>query len=164
MSILSKAPMIPVVLLGVQLSVAYGQNTPQTGDTGALPGNDIGTGSSLPKSPYVSNITPRDMKSTIAPTAPEPNVGPNANVQQLLMAGGQAIKIGQTGTANEALEQAETRILTRSAPQSQMDYTSHDLVVSKIDQARTALGAHNDTGAVQIIDQILASHAPELSD
>lgn len=164
MRILNMVPIISVVFLGAQLSVAYGQNTPQTGNTGALPGNDIGTRSSLPKSPYVSNITPGDMKSTIAPTAPEPNVGPNANVQQLLTVASQAIKIGQTGTGNEALEQAETRILTRSAPQSQMDYTSHDPVVSEIGQARTALGAHNDTGAVQIIDQILASHAPELAD
>ena len=81
---------------------AQAQTTPTTTATGARPGNDIGTRESLPLSPYASNITAGDSKSTIAPTAPEPNVGPNANVAQLLMAAKQSLAAGQTGTTDES--------------------------------------------------------------
>jgi len=152
------------ILLAAQLSVAHAQMVPETTATGALPGNDIGTRSSLPRSPYASNIIPSDTKSTIAPTPPEPDVGPDANVQQLLMAGNQALSTGQTGTAEEALEQAETQLLIRSVPQTQTDYVSNDPVVTQIDQARTAIGLNNSAMASQLINQILASGSPELEE
>jgi hypothetical protein len=136
---------------------------PQT-DTGARPGNDIGTRSSLPLSNQASNITAADTKSAIAPTPPEPNVGPDAGVSALLTAANQSIAKGQTGTADEALEQAETQILQRSVPQTQTDYTTQDPVVAQIGQARTALGNHDNAAATQTINQILASNAPELND
>ena len=136
----------------------------QTSVTGALPGNDIGTRSSLPRSPNASNITPNDTTSTIAPTPPEPAVGPVSNVQELLSAAAQSLAGGQTGTADEALEQAETKILTRAVPQTQTDYASQDPMVSQIQQARTALGSNDRSGALQIINQMLASNEPELAD
>jgi hypothetical protein len=131
---------------------------------GARPGNDIGTRSSLPLSPNASNITPADTSSTIAPTPPEPAVGPDAGVSALLAAANQSIASGQTGTADEALEQAETQILQRSVPQTQTDYTSADPVVAQIEQARQALGNHDNAAATQLINQILAGGAPELAD
>jgi hypothetical protein len=152
-AVLLGAPLAPMTLAQAQTSV-----------TGALPGNDIGTRSSLPRSPNASNITPNDTTSTIAPTPPEPAVGPDANVQALLTAAGQSLAAGQTGTADEALEQAETQILTRSVPQSPADYVSQDPVVNQIEQARTALGSNDRSGALQMINQILASNAPELAD
>jgi hypothetical protein len=136
----------------------------QTTPDGARSGNDIGTRSSLPLSPNASNITSSDTNSTIAPTSPEPNVVPGAGVSALLTAANQSIASGQTGTADEALEQAETQILQRSVPQTQVDYSSQDPVVSQIEQARTALGNHDNAGATQAINQILASNAPELND
>jgi len=138
--------------------------TPPVSATGARPGNDIGTGESLPRSPYVSNVVPSDTKSTIAPTPPAPNVPPDANVQQLLTASQASLAAGQTGTAEAALEQAETNILTRSVPQTQTDYTSQNPVVARIDQARQALGDGDKSGSMRIISQILASNAPELTD
>jgi hypothetical protein len=143
---------------------ARAQTAPVTTATGARPGNDIGTRESLPLSPYASNITPGDTKSTIAPTSPEPNVGPDATVAQLLMAAKQSLATGQTGTADEALEQAETHLLTRSVVATQADATSQDPVVAEISQARQALGSGNKAGTLQIINQILASNAPELAD
>jgi hypothetical protein len=136
---------------------------PGQGPNGALPGNDIGTRSSLPLSPKASNITPADTTSTIAPTPPEPSVGPDAAVSALLTSANQSIASGQTGTAEEALEQAETQILQRSVPQTQTDYTSTDPVVAQIAQARQALGNNDTAGATQMINQILASGAPELN-
>ncbi len=144
--------------------VAQAQMAPPATSTGARPGNDIGTRNSLPLSPYASNITPGDTKSTIAPTSPEPSVGPDANVAQLLMAAKESLGKGQTGTADEALEQAETHILTRPVLATQAEIASQDPTVAAIGQARQALGAGNNSGTVQIIDQILASNSPELAD
>jgi len=167
--------MLSTVLLGAPLAMAQAQTsatdttgtmgmTNTTSDTGARPGNDIGTRSSLPRSPTASNIVAGDTRSTIAPTPPEPPVGSDANVQQLLTAANQAIVTGQTGMANEALERAESNILTRSVLATQVNYASQDPVVSQIEQARFAIGNHDKAGAQQMINQILASNAPELSD
>lgn len=139
------------------------QAAPQS-ETGARPGNEIGTRSSLPRSSKASNINAADTHSVIAPTPPEPAVGPDAGVRALLASASQSIASGQTGQGEAALEQAETQILQRSVPATQTNYTSHDPVVAQIDQARQALGDHNKAGARQIISQILASNAPELSD
>jgi hypothetical protein len=164
MRLSEKIIILSASLAAAPLSLAYAQMAPQTTTTGALPGNDIGTRSSLPRSPYASNITSSDTKSTVAPTPPEPSVGPDATVQQLLMASNQAIGAGQTGTADEALEQAETQILTRTVPQTQTDYASSDPVVAQIEQARMALGSNDAAQASQVINQVLASNAPELTE
>lgn len=172
---LKEIPMrIPIFTLAALLfaaPAALAQNAPQTGmqnapdnGTGARPGNDIGTRSSLPLSSAASNITPADTSSPIAPTPPEPSVGPDAGVSALLSNASQALASHQTGMAEEALEQAETQILQRAVPQTQTDYASQDPVVAQISQARLALGSHDTAGATQIINQILASGAPELSD
>ena len=154
------AQLLAAMLLAAPLALAQ---TDQSND-GARPGNDIGTRSSLPLSPKASNITAADTSSTIAPTPPEPPVGPDAGVSALLTSASQSIASGQTGTANEALEQAETQILQRSVPQTQVDYSSNDPVVAQIEQARQALGNHDNNGATQIINQLLSSGAPELND
>ena len=159
---------LAALLLSAPLALAQSasqmpaDNGPQTA-TGARPGNDIGTRSSLPLSPVASNINAADTRSTIAPTPPEPTVGADAQVSALLTSANQSIAAGQTGTANEALEQAETQLLQRSVPQTQTDFTSVDPVVAQIGQARQALGNHDNAGATQIINQILSSNSPELS-
>jgi hypothetical protein len=154
-----KIAMLSALALGLQIAVAHAQTAYPDG---ARPGNDIGTRDSYPLSPYASNITPGDTKSVIAPTPPEPNVAPNANAEQLLVAALQSLSNGQTGTADEALEQAETNILDRSVPQTQTDYTNNDPIVSQITQARTTLGYGNIPGTTQIIHQILSTNASEL--
>lgn len=139
------------------------QTAPQTAD-GARPGNDIGTRSSLPRSSIASNINAADTTSIIAPTPPEPAVGADAGVSALLTSASQSIASGKTGQGEDALGQAETQILQRSVPQTQTDYISHDPVVAQIEQARQALGDRDNSRSVQIINQILASNAPELRD
>jgi hypothetical protein len=155
---------LSALALGCALTLAQAQTAPQTNSSGALPGNAIGTRSSLPLSPYASNMTPNDTKSTIAPTSPAPNVGPDADVRDFLVASRQALSVGQTGTAQEALERAETEILSRSVLQSQADETSQNPTVLAITQARMTLGSGNVSGAMRQIDDILASGAPELEE
>ena len=76
----------PVALLiGMVATLAAAQQLPPGVDpeTGARPGNEIGTGSSLPLSDKASNITPQDTTSTIAPNLPSPAVGPDASVRTI---------------------------------------------------------------------------------
>lgn len=160
-------PKWTLAVVAILLAAAPGLALTQTASSpvsGALPGNDIGTHSSLPRSAQAANITPEDTHSPIAPTAPEPAVSPDANVRQLLVAGQRALSNGQTDTADEALEQAESRILTRSVPQTQTDYASSNPLVAEIEQARVALGNHDKARASQLLGQMLASNAPELMD
>jgi hypothetical protein len=66
--------------------------------------------------------------------------------------------------AQEAMEQAESRILDRAVVATTGDQPSGDPVVAQIEQARQALGNGDKAGSGKILDQILASAAPELSD
>src|SRR5581483_8061197 len=54
--------------------------------TGARPGNEIGTGMSLPTSDQSGNITPADTASPIAARLPEPPVADNAAIHDYLLA------------------------------------------------------------------------------
>ena len=100
------------------VSPAAGQPLPPGVDpqTGARPGNEIGTGSSLPFSDRASNITPQDTTSVIAPNLPSPPLGANASVRDFLTAARSALVQGRTGEAQQSLEMAETRALDRSVP------------------------------------------------
>jgi hypothetical protein len=151
------------LLLGAALSMARAQTTPSS-DAEIRAGHTPGVGTSYPLSPNASNIGPADTHSNIAPTPPEPGIGPNAGVQQYLTAANVALAAGQSGTADAALEEAETRILTRSVPQTAGDAPSSDPVVARIEQARGDIGSHNNSAATEAINQILASNAPELAE
>jgi hypothetical protein len=126
--------MLSTVLLGTSLAIAQAQ-------TSASP----------------NNMTP--------PSSMQP-IGAYSSVQLLLTAANQAIAAGQTGLATERLNQAKTKIVNRwvhptNGPQT---YQSIDPVVQQINNARFALTKNDTVGAQQIIDKILASNAPELSD
>lgn len=120
--------------------------------TGARPGNDIGTGMSLPRGTQASNIGPSDTTSTIAPNLPSPPVGPNANAADYLAAARNALSAGQTGEAQQALEMAQTRLLSRSVPLFQTNSPSANPVVQQISQALQALSVGDTTRCMQLID------------
>jgi len=163
MTQMAKILAMSALLLGAALSLACAQTTP-SGDDSIRPGHVPGEGTSYPLSPKASNISSADTQSDIAPTPPAPAVGPDAGVQQYLTAANVALAAGQTGTADAALEEAETRILTRSVPQTAGDTPSNDPVVAQIEQARSDIGSNNKPGAEQTINAILASNAPELAE
>lgn len=126
-----------------------------TSDTGARPGNEIGTGSSLPRSDRSSNNVPGDTRSRIAPNLPSPAIDEDAPSRQYLTAARRALQAGQTGKAQQSLEMAETRLLDRSTDQGQTNDPSSDLVVKRISDARHALGTGDRRQTLAIIDDML---------
>jgi hypothetical protein len=128
-------------------------------ETGARPGNEIGTGSSLPYSDKASNITPQDTRSLIAPNLPSPPLGANASVRDYLAAARSALLQGLTGETQQSLEMAETRALDRSVPLFQTNAPSKDPLIGEIQQALNALSAGDRTLTLRTIEAAL-SHAP----
>lgn len=123
--------------------------------TGARPGNEIGTGSSLPMSDRSSNISPSDTTSVIAPNLPSPRIGENAPVRDYLAAARAALLLGRTGEGQQALEMAETRALDRSVPLFQTNVAVKDPLVDEIQRALHALSAGDRGQAVRIIESAL---------
>ena len=123
--------------------------------TGARPGNEIGTGSSLPYSEKAGNISPQDTTSVIAPNLPSPSIGENATVRDYLQAARTALLVGNTGEAQQSLEMAETRALDRSVPLGQTGVPSKNPLVDEIRQALQALSSGDRGSAVRIIESTL---------
>jgi len=128
-------------------------------DTGARPGNVIGTGSSLPASDDASNIGPADTASPIAPNLPSPPIGDNATPRRYLIAARSALVTGHTGEAQQALEMAATRALDRSVPLFQTNTASADPLVKEIGDARQALGEGDKMRALQVIEAAIKHSA-----
>lgn len=147
---------VVAVLLGLT-AAASAQGVPRGANpaTGARPGNEIGTGSSLPMSDTASNITEYDTRSVIAPNLPSPPVGEGAPVSVYLQAARSALLAGRTGEAQQSLEMAETRALDRSTPLFQTNTQSRNPVVGEIGQALRALSTGDRGRAVQIIEAAL---------
>jgi hypothetical protein len=146
-----------VILIGVAASAALAQPLPPgvNPDTGARPGNEIGTGASLPMSDKAGNITPADTNSPIAPNLPSPPIGENATPRDYLLAARTALLLGRTGEAQQALEMAETRALDRSVPLFQTNVRIADPLIGEIEQALHALSEGDRGRVVQIIETAL---------
>jgi hypothetical protein len=120
--------------------------------TGARPGNDIGTGMSLPTGTTASNINPTDTRSEIATNLPSPDLPEGAPAQAYLIAARNALAAGRTGEAQQSLEMAETRLLDRSTPLFQTNTPSANPVVSQISQALQALAAGDKPQCMTLIE------------
>jgi hypothetical protein len=145
-------------LLGATAMSALAQSPIMTDPTtGARPGHQVGIGDSLPRSDNASNIVPSDTRSNIAPTLPPSAVGWDAASREYLRSARTSLVAGRTGQAQQSLEMAETRALDRSVQQGQTDAPSHSQFVSRIRDARHALGGGDRTRAVQLIDLALSS-------
>jgi hypothetical protein len=143
---------LAALLLLAGTTAATAQPMPNTPD-GARPGNDIGTGMSLPRSDTAGNINSTDTRSVLAPNLPAP-MGADT-VRDLLMAARSALAANRTGEAQEALERAETRALDRDIPAGTERVPAQGPLVSGIGQARDALANRNLGGAIAIIDSLL---------
>jgi hypothetical protein len=140
--------------LGCLLAGSAWAQTPA--DTGARPGNDIGTGMSLPRSDKAGNLNAATTHSELAPNLPAPAGA--ETVRALLLAARQDLAANQTGAAQEALERAETRALDRSIPVGTERVPAQDPLVMAVTQARDAMAAGNMGGAIGIIDGALAQN------
>ena len=123
--------------------------------TGARPGNDIGTGMSMPMGTRASNIDAGDTRSTIAPNLPSPSVGPDATAADYLRAAQASLQAGRTGEAQQSLEMAQTRLLDRSVPLGQTNNPSDNPAVTQISQALQALAARDRAQAMQLIQSAI---------
>lgn len=143
---------------------APAQAMPAPTDNGApiaRPGNEIGTGQSLPLSDKAGNIGPSDTTTPYAARLPSPDVNDNAAPRAFLEAARNALAAGRTGEAQEALERAETRLLIRSVKPSQANIPSGEPVIRQIAEARQALGNGDKAGCLDKINAALAN--PELA-
>jgi hypothetical protein len=108
-----------------------------------------------PVSKNASNIDQSTTHSVIAPQLPAPPVGDDASPHALLQAASQALSANETGMAQESLERAETRMLTRTTAPDQADAPDNTGAVQLVASARMAI-AHGDLqGANSDIQQAL---------
>jgi len=108
-----------------------------------------------PLSPRASNINGMDTRSVIAPALPSVNLGPNAGPAAYLQAAQSALAANQTGQAQEALENAETLLLTRSVSPSTVGQPSENPAVHNVNAALQALAAHDNAQAMNLIQQTI---------
>jgi hypothetical protein len=146
-----------VALLGMTSISALAQAPGLDPATGARPGHEPGIGDSLPRSNNASNIGPADTRSDIAPTLPPSSVGENATVRDYLAAARASLVAGRTGQAQQSLEMAETRALDRSIVPDQVGVPSGSQFISRIGDARRALGNGDSAKAIASIDLALSN-------
>jgi hypothetical protein len=154
-----------VIAFGVATSAAVAQTPPGADpDTGARPGNEIGTGASMPMSDKAGNITPADTNSPIAANLPSPPIGENATPRDYLLAARTALLLGRTGEAQQSLEMAATRALDRSVPLFQTNVQIKDDLIDEIRQALGALSEGDRSRSVQFIETALTHAEPPTSN
>ncbi len=108
-----------------------------------------------PLSRSASNINSADTRSVIAPALPSAGVGPNATATDYLQAAQRALASNQTGRAQEALENAETLLLTRSVPMGATGQPAQNPAVRNINAALNSLGSHDLQGAMNLVQQTI---------
>jgi hypothetical protein len=123
--------------------------------TGARPGNEVGTGMSMPMGTRASNIDQNNTRSMIAPNLPSPTVGANANAVDYLRAAQAALQANRTGEAQQSLEMAQTRLLDRSVPMGQTNNPSDNPAVTQVSQALRALAAGDRVQTMQMIQSAI---------
>ena len=85
---------------------------------------------------------------TVLTPLPSPAAGEDGPVVVFLHDARLAIAAGRTGEAQEALERAQTRRLTRSVDMRRTEVPSEDAVAGDITQARSALAAGDKAAAL----------------
>jgi hypothetical protein len=110
--------------------------------TGARPGHEPGVGVSLPLSPCAANLAV---------------IGEDSTANDYLHAARASLVAGQICEARQALDMAETRALNRSVVRGQEAVPNNGQLVSRIRDARSALGTGNNARAIQLVDLALAS-------
>jgi hypothetical protein len=135
---------------------AVASNTGEGADAGGEHwAHQPGTGESGPASMRASNIDAADTHSDIAPHLPEPAVGQGADADTLLQAAQSALAAHKTGTAQQALEMAETRLLDRSTPPDQANQPDQGPRIEAVTKARKALASGDTKAADSAIQMAL---------
>jgi hypothetical protein len=146
---------LSAALLLAGLTPAVAQYAGQAEPRPTYQGPTYQGGVGAPFSPNASNIDGADTRSDVAPRLPDPDAngdGPRA----YLAAAQRALADHQTGAAQEALERAQTRILTRATDPTLADTPDTRGVTRAITDARHALANHDIPRAQAILAQVLA--------
>jgi hypothetical protein len=151
MSVTVLAALAGTPALAQSTITAQGVSPGTNPEPGARPGNEVGTGMSMPMGYRASNIDHNNTHSLIAPNLPSPQLGPDANAVDFLRAAQSALQAGRTGEAQQSLEMAQTRLLSRSVPMGQTNNPSDHPAVSQISQALRALSAGDRAQTMQLI-------------
>ncbi len=153
--------LLSAALLGASLTAASAQTTgtpagPAPADqyNGVPPTSAYRGGAGSPFSNRAANITGNDTHSLIAPRLPTPPAAGDTP-RDYLVAAQRALGANQTGAAQEALERAETRILTRSTDPSMANAPDNAPMSRAITDARQALAQNNVPAARQAIAAVL---------
>ena len=104
-----------------------------------------------------NNVAPSDTRPAIGAPMPGPSLASDEPPVALLEAARRALEAGRTGEAQEALERAETRLLSVSAVPVQASLPESQQAVLAIGAARRALVAHDRQGAIRAIEDALAA-------
>lgn len=118
--------------------------------------HEPGTGQSGPASTKASNIDSANTKSAIAPHLPAPDVAQGSPPEAYLRAAQRALAKKNTGRAQQALEMAETRLLTRSTDPAQANQPAQDPAIQNVTRARKALASGNIQEAQAAIQSAIA--------
>lgn len=116
-------------------------------------------GAGSPYSARASNTTSANTRSEVAPRLPDPDAAANTP-EALLAAAQRSLRAGRTGAAQEALERAETRVLSRTTDPSMAGTPDQAAMVRHIGDARRALGNRNPAAADASISAAMASPIP----
>ena len=116
-------------------------------------------GASVPLSEKASNLGGATTRSEIAPRLPSPDASSNTP-EALLRAAQRSLSQNRTGAAQQALEMAETRILSRTIDPTALGTPDPAAMVQHIGEARRALGAGNRAGAQAAIAAALQAPVP----
>lgn len=128
------------------------------GDTGAAMSSsrEYRGGAGSPSSSRASNITAGDTRSDIAPRLPDPAAAASTP-EGYLAAAQRSLNAGKTGAAQEALERAETRLLSRSTDASMAASPADMPMVRQIGEARRALAGRDMAAAKAAISAAMSS-------
>ena len=139
--------------------MAHGRAMPEDASaegTEAGRGREYRGGVGSPSSARSSNIDDADTRSEIAPRLPDPAAA-SSTPEGYLAAAQRALASGKTGAAQEALERAETRVLSRSTDPSMAASPADMPMVQHIGAARRALASRDMVGAKAAISAALGN-------
>lgn len=139
--------------------MAHGRAMPEDASaeaTEAGTGHEYRGGVGSPSSARASNIDQANTRSEIAPRLPDPSAA-SSTPEAYLAAAQRALASGKTGAAQEALERAETRVLSRSTEQSMATSPADMPMVQQIGAARRALASRDMAGAKAAISAAMGN-------
>ena len=143
-------------IVGLCAGPAFAQTSAAPGGQGK---SEYRGGAGSPSSTRASNINGADTHSEIAPRLPSPDAASNSP-DALLKSAQQALNQGRTGAAQQALEMAETRALTRTVAPSSANTPDQGQMVQHISAARRALGQRDMATAKSEVGMALNTQMP----